>query len=687
MKQSLFTGKKIKPPKRSNKIWIIVGDIETGAVKDEAHLERIQAGETNFSLGGYMKLNNKTDKPDFETVHPQGMLNYLKILAQEAHKLKIRKIIVFFHNLTFDGYYFKKLFAEERITQTIESKRKMNNDTYYIYEETGLKNRILWMDVKFKNSVKIEFWCSYYLMGMLPLAELGKLIGYQKLEWNHNNNKRYSSLYLLKKLDSKFYQYWVRDLVVLKKVLKDVRLKNIYQHKKKMKQRFQKRTASSVTFHKLLEQTKIDLTDWKQEMLADDDYLVGQASYHGAVTLRKYYFEGTVLELFKTYENIYHADIKSSYPWRMFQHIPTKRKHGYLKTGERTPCFNKKCVHLIKIKVWNGILKKDMPTGVHHQKWNILELPKIINHEYSYHKDVFNTDQKNAQILWEWEPEWKLKATCYQNIQWKELNFIHFKVEKVPGISKFIMKQYRNKQQYKGVNQILYNSAKANLNGCYGHLCTSHKYTLKVPCYIKAVSTGNNNFKWVTNNDRKWTIPKGMPIYTNYKQEKFVYINKEYSDKTRIKDIFIGSWITSQARISVIKLIIANKNSFLYADTDSIFCSKKIIYPAGEQVGDQLGDWEEDEIDCFKYMNKSKQYIQIINDVVQCKMAGGAKKKMTTWLQLLKNQGHHNLCIASHFNTFNLKHIELYKVRKFLGGNVFVKNKDSIKNLPIKCIC
>ena len=685
-----------KQPKKS---WFFVTDIETTNQKnyenDDFNFPDDQTEYNNFVLGGF--LGWKDDKVFGITTDLYEWWENLVEKACEAKTKNINRLLCFAHNLTFEGKYIIKVLIETGLTQVAWTSRKLSNNTFCMLFESGFKTRILVMRVQHPNATVITMRCSYHLLGQLGLAKLGTMIGVPKGNYDHAQTNKYINLASLKKQNPDLFKYWKQDLFTTRSALQSSVLSELYtpptiknnKNFKKTPWAYQKLTCTSAVFDHLQANCQQDFNDYQHQNFTETDFNIGSISYHGGLSMKRVYNISKKQYWQHVYFKVKHYDIVSSYPWRMVCGIPTNRKYGY-KNNQKTVCFDGNCQHLLVIKIRKGVLKDDMPTGFWHQDW--FTNGKGINIEsYAYHKNVFNTDVWQEIIIW--KPEWKLVlATLKPGVEYEITDFYHFKIKKLADMNAYIMKLFKEKQKYKKTDKVLADMRKIFINSLYGKMGTRDKTTIKK--VTKAIIGKNKagNIVWM-DQETKNTIPKTTPKFKNPLGETF-YLKDVPEERIQArKDIFIASWVTSQARCAILRVILLNKKTWVYSDTDSVYCVGEINFGSQEKTGNNLGDWNYEG--CYqglKYLQPAKCYAYIDqNKKIACKIAGGAKKEISVWLQEYVDQNHNFLCVLHNFNKKNIERTYHKETRTDVYGSVYFVDARAKSNQELKpeylCIC
>lgn len=645
--------------------WFCVTDIETTNQKNDE--------ENNFVLGGF--LGWADDEVFGVTIDLHEWWDNLVYKATEAKIKKINRLLCFAHNLTFEGKYIIKVLIEKGLTQVEWTSKKLTKNTFCMLFESGFKSRILAMRIQHPNAIVINMRCSFHLLGQLSLAKLGEMVKAPKENYDHSKTIKYASLDILKQQNPDLFKYWKQDLLTTRSALKSRKLSELYTPPtiktenvlKKHPRAYQKLTCTSAIFDHLQANCKQNFNDYRHQTLKETDFIMGSLSYHGGLSIKRIYNISKKQYWQNVYKNVHHYDIVSSYPYRMICGIPAKRKYGY-DDNKKTACFNDNCQHLLVINIRKGVLKNDMPTGFWHQKWFTNGQSKH-QQNYAYHKNVFNTEEWQEIIIW--KPEWKLILASLKSVEYEITDFYHFEIKKLTDMNAYIMKLFQEKQKYKKIDPVLSNMRKIFINSLYGKMGTRDKTTIKKVARAIIGKNKVGEIVW-TDQQTKITVPQSTPKYKNPIGETF-YLKDVPEERIEArKDIFIASWVTSQARCAILRVILLNKTNWIYSDTDSVYCTGKVDFGSQEKIGSNLGNWNYEG--CYqglKYLQSAKCYAYLKENKIACKIAGGAKKEMSVWLQKYVDQKHQVLCVLNNFNKKNIERTYHVETRTDIHGYVY----------------
>lgn len=656
-----------KKIKKWNKYF--VGDIESNNPKNLSEYHKwIRTDVKNFVVGGFLSWRRGRDFDSYVFfINQKQMWNYLKKIAKQK---TTKKVVVWFHNLKFDFNFFIQQIIEECEFDN-EKKHKMKSNTFNIFYQSGMKNRrVLFINVQYEKSARIQLRCSVQLFPNMSLADLGAILEKSqkydfkllKGEIDYSQIRKFTSVQDAWNKDPALMNYLKQDLLILRTVLNDSDFQTIFGN-------INSYTMPSAVFKEMNEQCPdAFLKDFIRKTFQDMDFNLGITSYHGGLTLRRINHEFTDYK--KIYENIYYTDIVSSYPFQMWKSLPTKRCYGKTEMGWENNCFETKnqqiCADLYVIKIKSGELKSNMKSGIWHQAWRN-DNHEIFQGAYFYHAGVFQKER----IITVWQDEWYYLNECYDFSDWEKIETYHFLIEQIPSIKKYIeylfnQKQQTDKQKYPA----LYYAIKAKINSTYGQLGMNDEVCYKILQNIKEIKTTRKDVLYQKNH------------------ELFAWADEKKTDPKIRKDVFKASWITSQARIRIIKMLLANQKNWLYSDTDCVFSESPIIFPVGEIVGKNLGDWSPPEIIKYLKILETKKYA-LYNEKtnqIECKSAGITGVTINIWLnQYLKN-GHHPKCVLHNFNDLNLNRMENKKSYQTRFGACLIDM--SSKEKPIyECVC
>ena len=667
--------KTIEHKKFSSKIkkWnkYFVGDIESNNPKNlKEYHQWIAQDQKNFVVGGFLswRRGRKFDSYVF-FVYQKQMWNYLKKIARQK---TTKKVVVWFHNLKFDFSFFIQQIIEECEFDN-EKKHKMNSNSFNIFYQSGMKNRrVLFINVQYEKSARIQIRCSLQLFPNMSLGDLGLILEKShkydfkllKGEIDYQKKRNFKTVSEAWKKDALLMNYLKQDLLILRTVLNDKDFQTIFGN-------IHAYTMPSAVFKEMNEQcSDALLKDFRRKGFQDRDFNAGITSYHGGLTLRRLGHEFNGHQ--KIYENVYYSDIISSYPFQMWKGLPTERSYKISEMGWENSCFKKTkpnhitCAHLLVIEIEFGSLKKNMQTGVWHQVWRN-DNHEIFTGGYFYHEMVF----EKPRTITIWAAEWALLLQVYDFKKWNIVLSYHFLIEKIASVAKYIEDLFKQKQATNKKNSpALYYAIKAKINSTYGQLGMNDEVVYKILENIKAINTTRSDVLYQKNN------------------ELFAWVDEKKTDPKIRKDVFKASWITSQARIRIIQMLLWNEKNWLYSDTDCIFSESKINFPNSEKIGNQLGDWSKPEIIKYLKILETKKYALYNQNTnkIECKSAGITGVTINHWLNNFLKKGHHPKCVLNNFNELNLNRMENKKSYQTRYGACLIDV--SSKEKPVfDCTC
>ena len=667
--------KTIEHKKFSSKIkkWnkYFVGDIESNNPKNlKEYHQWIAQDKKNFVVGGFLSWRRGRPFDSYVFfVYQKSMWNYLKKIAQQK---TTKKVVVWFHNLKFDFSFFIQQIIEECEFDN-EKKHKMKSNSFNIFYQSGMKNRrVLFINVQYKKSARIQIRCSLQLFPNMSLGDLGLILEKShkydfkllKGEIDYQKKRNFKTVSEAWKKDALLMNYLKQDLLILRTVLNDQEFQTIFGN-------INAYTMPSAVFKEMNEQcSDAFLKDFKRKTFQDQDFNLGITSYHGGLTLRRIGHEFNGRQ--KIYENVYYSDIVSSYPFQMWKSLPTKRSYGITEMGWENSCFKKTkpnhitCAHLLVIEIEFGSLKKNMPTGVWHQIWRN-DNHEIFTGGYFYHEMVF----EKPRTITIWAEEWALLLRVYDFKEWNIVLSYHFLIEKIASVANYIENLFQQKQATNKKNSpALYYAIKAKINSTYGQLGMNDEVVYKILENIKAINTTRSDVLYQKNN------------------ELFAWVDEKKSDPKIRKDVFKASWITSQARIRIIQMLLWNEKNWLYSDTDCVFSENEINFPNSEKIGNQLGDWSKPEIIKYLKILETKKYALYNQNTkkIECKSAGITGVTINIWLNNFLKKGHHPKCVLNNFNELNLNRMENKKSYQTRYGSCLIDV--SSKEKPVfDCTC
>ena len=511
---------------------------------------------------------------DFETskiddTHAGVYLGYIEQLDSNIgyHFLTIKEMfdfvcsvktkerhIIYFHNLTWDAEFVIWWLINNGFTpehNKIEKAGQFKERTDYLGSKAEL-----YINIKGRKILLLDT----YKLWPYKLEEIGKSLGFEKLNIEHNDYVKYNNI---NEVPKEQLEYVKRDAQILK--LKYLNYSKTYDIRK---------TASSSSwsnFKKWFEQ-QYDNKEFRYKYsIAEHWHKHLSFGYFGGLTqINQNYINTELVGKF----NIY--DINSSYPSIFVNEL--------LPYG--VPQFTKPEGDYVEIieAVISNIIKKDKNMISHLHNWT----------KYGRMNNIYIDDYEGSMKVMYIRQEWEQLKLTYE-FEVIEQSSIYFKASKQLGA--YIEQLYHLKENE--TDKIARTDHKQILNTFTGKWGQSLLRTSK-------------KLRLATEHD-----------YRKYHYGKYVYDIFPDKSK-EIKYIPIAIFVTALARVKLLEVIRANINDFIYCDTDSIiFLENKNGYAKINIDNSKLGFWKLENIATKIKILKPKFYIlQLIDGTLKRTLAG-----------------------------------------------------------------
>lgn len=670
---------KIKKVKKILRLFVLDTESNNPVNLKEFYQWKAQK-KSNFSLGILRGWNSQ------QTSFFVDVTLMWAMMKRKAKLLNTLKTIFFCQNLKWDITFFWRLIIKECVEVVDCKESEMADYTFKQFYQADRNSRVLYILIKYPESAIMELRCTLGMFNHMKLANIGKVLNKVKAYQNKINllkgtidysiQRKFNSVVEAKIKDPEFVQYGEQDVLILLTALKDPELKQLFGS-------VLNRTVSSYAF-KDLDKKCADamLTNYQHEVLDSDDFSWLHAGYHGGLTLR---LKDGLFDPNKIYENVWYTDITSSYPYRMWQGLPMRRRKSIV-DGVNTQCFENNCQHYLTVWIKNGVLKPHLPTGIWNIRWRDgnFKLRENDKNDYYYHPHIFEGECYVSIMECEWE-ELK-KWYDFEDYQIQP-DFIHFEVVPIKSIRVYIealfkIKNNIDKEQYPA----LYLAIKGKINALYGQLGMTGEGMFKHTCEVIKKDGVWNYFDEEHN---KWnTLSKDANVYYNQCTKKHYFFKRSFhiSDFLK-KDMGKAVWITSQARLSVMKIIRQNCPIWIYSDTDCCFTLQKPKLPLDENFGNNLGDWSPPVVINYGKFLEPKLYVYWTpKEKIVCKVAGRTDLKIQDWLNSYLENNHHPKCVISNFTEENIECTKTLKSRTYEYGSVLL-DVSKEKSPVYRCCC
>ena len=499
-------------------------------------------------------------------------------------------IVIYYHNLKFDGHFWIDYFLRTTMTQAIDvdnhfidDKNMVKNSYKYVISNYGHWYEITIM-TKFRKLIKIRD-----SLKLLPFSV--KKLSREFETKHHKTEIEYTGNRLPGQISADEIEYIKNDVLVVKESLE----KMFQNGNDRMtigaccfadfKSQFEKRE-----YWELFPNLKDFKIDEGIYGAPDADAYV-RKSYRGGWCYLKPEYAGKVLQ------KGYTLDVNSLYPSIMLsERYPVGLPMFF--TGEIPEKIkgNPNYYYFVRIQCKFELRKNFLPTIQIKNNWfyksnEYLTTSKIFNRNdgryYDFYVDIDGTEKDATVELTMTMTDFELFKKHYHT-DIKILDGCYFFTH--PAIFTKYIKKYRY-QKINAKNSVERTIAKLFSNNLYGKMATGSNNSYKL-CYLD--ETENKiKFKNVFSDDR-------TPVY-----------------------IPCGSAITSYARNFTISAAQANYDAFVYSDTDSIHCLGDVKDVKNCKIDDK-------EYSCWKLENvwdtglfvRQKTYIEINGNGWDIKCAG-----------------------------------------------------------------
>lgn len=530
---------------------IFFGDLETITEKTK-YFQENNATRPHF---GYL-LNAKTEV---------GFLfrDFNELFYNFERNYKNRNLIIYFHNLYFDGMFLLDFLARNKkylIVNKINFKTKQNQVS--IFRKDNKLYRIKVYYAPHKNI--IEFRCSYQLLNM-SISSLGQIINLPKLETNYDvefcddiNN-----------YPKEFIEYCKQDVRILCKGFKEFYNLFLKDFNTDMIEAF---TSSQMAYNSLMQHilgTHNWNNDTEESFNAMNDFIklnsdiwdLGHNFYYGGFTQFINLPEGSHKVICNKGIKI---DINSSYPYAMTLPLPYGKMYNM---KEQQPAPNEEHIKFYEIKIKYCKSKYDNINTM--RNWNhagTIEYDSPEEFFKSDHPDEYVNQLYNCKAYY-MEHELAIMEK-YNNMKFDIINTYWFKAKRYA--KDWIMKLYEiksNPNTPKPLKQL----AKLLMNSSYGKF---GQHPLNTEYYIcKDKDEYNELLKdpdITDDNGISWHYYKpfsdDLPGYYVLKRRQI-----DHHPTKLLRHIWVAATITSYARINLLyTLLQVGVENFIYCDTDSL---------------------------------------------------------------------------------------------------------------------
>lgn len=445
---------------------------------------------------------------------PSEIIDLLNILKDRYKLNRLKNIIFYFHNLSYDAQYLKHYFFQ------YDNKMKIlatDAHTYLILDVEGFR-----------------FICSWKLSN-LPLSLLAKNYGtkYQKAVGEID----YTILrYQDSELTENDWFYMFSDVASQHDGISGLMKAQGYNYAYEMP--YTSTGFVRTSCRKASEKAFNWRKNFRRSMLTLEQYKLCKRAFMGGLTICSWKYAGQTVR-----GNLGHRDFTSSYPTRqMIDYFPKGKPAWYgdidsekeLEFLLSTYC----CVFLLtmyNVEIKDGITAPCIPSSkcIYLSKEHLKLNGKIIQ-----------ADELTIAIT---EIDYKWIMRQYEHNGIKVSKMLIFNRGEIPQwLKQKIMLFYENKCKLKHSDPLLYMASKAALNGIYG---------------MSATAIIRNSFK-----------PDDELILTKEEINEQKQLDKFYNSRNSFMPFQYGIYTTAWARDALLTMIeCVGYDNFLYCDTDSVF--------------------------------------------------------------------------------------------------------------------
>lgn len=593
-------------------------DFETLTYNSKTFQKRLQNGDRGLSdVWLWTLLKNEQEYEIGNTLD-----EYFDNLFNKAKTLK-GSIIVYFHNLSFDGnFIFKYLMKKypnwfiQDISDTpdkykpyfktfTDSNKIFNIEINYVYSTINKSGN------KKKHSKHIIFKCSYLILSS-NIESLGKSLGIVKYDGvdkliNDGIIKNVDEFYDLGDFDLKdtnktvydvFVNYIINDTKIaylainnFEKTLLNLDNEDIYFYKKTKKelkkmdvniQLKNQLTIASIAFKLMINNVYLNSFQSKfpDKELPKHLFIYNEEQYNNAkLSYRGGFTQFNISKKLKETKTLgMSIDITSSYPYQMTKQIPydntryydkdLKNKYNYIKYFDININFKIKDEYKNKMYI---IPKTKQPNKLISEE-QLAQL-EVLREIYSMGDTSYRYPEKGSGRYIVFSEELELWEKLY------DIEYIHkehFYLKSEQFLQPFIEKYYTLKEEAdKAGKEALKGCYKILLNSCYGATAKRKQYnqiyaTKDILVKNEKINFGKSTkmgklreFNIEIEKEKQWRLGDD---YLN------LYELREEMDITKFPNAMIASHITSLGRIQLIKTILSiGIDNFIYCDTDSIY--------------------------------------------------------------------------------------------------------------------
>ena len=353
------------------------------------------------------------------------------------YELNIGKIVVYFHNLSFDGEFIMWYLLKNNYSYG----EKENQTFTPIIDETGN----IYMINVWNNDIEIEIRCSYKLFPK-SIEDIGEMVGVKKLNETHNYEeiKNYNSLEELPQEEIDYINNDVTIMCRLIKYLEEVGINGV--------------TMSSSAY-KNWRKDKYFLC--KNQFIKDENDEINEIvrkSYRGGITKVNKKYEGVELE------DVISFDVNSLYPSVMYDN-PMPIGMGKIYNSIKECIEDNRFLYIVVVVITKCKVKKGFHSFIGDTSG------------FTYSRKYNYSDELTNKILYLWDKEYELFKKIYEG---------NYLVSKVVGYKKanYVFKDYIDRWyavKENATNPTERQLAKLMLNSLYGKFGMNDNRVSKIP--------------------------------------------------------------------------------------------------------------------------------------------------------------------------------------------------------------
>ena len=512
-----------------------------------------------------------------------------------------KSIIVYFHNLSFDGDFIIKYLSNNgyRLVNEVLGEKLDRSAKQFTIFRNGAKiyKIVLYLRKKILGKIKdikIIFMCSLNLLSS-SVASLGKNYNINKLEENEDKETFYNvePKKRVEDYNPRFIEYIKNDVDIVRYSLRDFEsaikslevVQKYTQYTQKDFKIFNFLTIASLSF-KLIKWS-LYLNNYKLSkylQIKYEDYKHLKNFFSGGLTQFSPKYQKSMIPLNKTM----FIDVNSAYPAIMSEELP------YGNLWDEKPKYKNYC-EWWTIKIKNIKIKKEFNNIVVFKNWiNDIQIKEMVP-EYGIHKNKkikvvsklrYIKSSKNEFIAYYLKEEFKALLKIYDI----EYEIIDKKYQLLsPYLKKHVLNMFDLKKEYKANKDPKLLGIKILLNSGYGCLAKRLEY----PNFIYT------NEEYVKGDiiDDKYVVYGVNPTYNiaDLNCYSLMKIDPEYN---KVINIGAAAYITAMQRVKLLNKILSipdANNKFVLTDTDSVLfanLTNNDIKKLEKTISKEIGEWD-----------------------------------------------------------------------------------------------